>query len=147
MITIYTDGACKGNGVMKEPKGGWGFVAIENSNMVASKFGSDTDTTNNRMELTAVIMALYEFEGKKVHIISDSNYVIKGITEWIVNWRKKNFKKVKNVDLWKELDELVQIYSDQVSWEWVKGHDGNEYNEMADSLACRGAEEALMVKV
>jgi len=143
MIKIYTDGACKGNGVMKDAKGGWGFVAIRDGHNILEKFGGEIDTTNNRMELTAVIMALYEFEGEEIHIISDSNYVVKGITEWIVNWRKKKFKKVKNVDLWKELDALVNIYGDDVTWSWVRGHDGNEYNEIADGLACRGAEEAL----
>ena len=86
------------------------------------------------MELTAVIRCLQEL-GPDVHIVSDSQYVVKGITQWIHNWKKKNYKKVKNVDLWKELDSLN---SPDTKWEWVRGHDGNEYNEIADGLAVAG---------
>jgi ribonuclease HI/DNA polymerase-3 subunit epsilon len=139
MIKIYTDGACKGN----PGPGGWGFVA-EFDGEIIKRYGGEPATTNNRMELTAVIMSIYEFgdTGSPLHIVSDSKYVVQGITEWIHGWKKRNWKKIKNVELWRELDELVSTHKN-ITFEWVKGHDGHEMNEMADELACLGAKEEI----
>ena len=139
MIEIYTDGACSGN----PGPGGWGFVIIEGKN-TKSFSGSEDDTTNNRMELTAAIKAI-ELIDKNESIIlhTDSTYVQKGITEWIINWKKNNWisstkKPVANKDLWMKLDEYN--LSRDIKWIWVKAHqscDSNEsiYNNMADKLA------------
>ena len=139
MIEIYTDGACSGN----PGPGGWGFVIIDGKN-TKSFSGSEDDTTNNRMELTAAIKAI-ELIDKNESIIlhTDSTYVQKGITEWIINWKKNNWisstkKPVANKDLWMKLDEYN--LSRDIKWIWVKAHqscDSNEsiYNNMADKLA------------
>ncbi|MBT6356060.1 MAG: ribonuclease HI [Nitrosomonadales bacterium] len=137
MIKIYTDGACKGNpGV-----GGWGALILQDDKNI-ELFGGENETTNNRMELMAVIMALKEMSpSEELIIYTDSTYVQKGISEWIKNWklnnwRSSNKKPVKNKDLWMQLDEAS--YSRKINWEWVKGHAGNEGNEKADELANKG---------
>jgi ribonuclease HI len=137
MIKIYTDGACKGNpGV-----GGWGALILQDDKNI-ELFGGENETTNNRMELMAVIMALKEMSpSEELTIYTDSTYVQKGISEWIKNWklnnwRSSNKKPVKNKDLWMQLDEAS--YSRKINWEWVKGHAGNEGNEKADELANKG---------
>ena len=141
MITIYTDGACSGNPGI----GGWGAVILENQNNEIYLNGGDDDTTNNKMELTAAIEALKYFkEQKKIKIITDSKYVKDGIQSWIQNWKKNGWKTsakkpVKNKTLWMELDELITRHN--ITWEWVKGHNGNKYNEKADYLARRYIEE------
>ena len=139
MIEIYTDGACSGN----PGPGGWGFVIIDGKN-TKSFSGSEDDTTNNRMELTAAIKAIESIDKNESIILhTDSTYVQKGITEWIINWKKKNWitstkKPVANKDLWLKLDEYN--VSRDIKWTWVKAHqsgDSNDsiYNNMADKLA------------
>ena len=134
LIKIYTDGACSGN----PGPGGWG-VFIENSGNVTELSGRDENTTNNRMELKAVIEALKFFTiNSKLTIHTDSKYVMDGASRWIINWKKNNWKtaqkkNVKNKDLWIELDNLLNYHD--VSWVWVKGHDGIYGNERADYLA------------
>ena len=134
LIKIYTDGACSGN----PGPGGWG-VFIENSGNVTELSGRDENTTNNRMELKAVIEALKFFTiNSKLTIHTDSKYVMDGASRWIINWKKNNWKTaqkkdVKNKDLWIELDNLLNYH--YVSWVWVKGHDGIYGNERADYLA------------
>ncbi len=135
-ITIYTDGACSGN----PGPGGWGALLIWKKEAKEIS-GGERQTTNNRMELTATIRALQLLKRKSVvTLYTDSTYVRNGITKWIVNWKQMNWrsqskKPVKNVDLWQELDRLNSIH--QVTWKWVKGHSGNEWNERADELARR----------
>jgi len=140
-IKIYTDGACVGN----PGPGGWAAVILF-ENKKEELFGGEKLTTNNRMELTAAIKAL-EYcnaqEGKQpslkqINIYTDSNYVKEGITVWINNWEKNNWKtsdkkNVKNVDLWKKLKELIK--SNQIQWYWIKGHSENPMNDLADKLA------------
>jgi len=136
IIKIYTDGACSGN----PGKGGWGAILLYQDKEKTIN-GFDPETTNNRMELIAVIEALKIIKKNiKIEIYTDSNYVKDGITKWIFSWKKngwKNSKKqvVKNADLWQELDLLVQKYN--VEFFWVKGHNGDKYNEIADELARR----------
>ena len=135
MITIYTDGACSGNPGI----GGWGVVILENKKDDIFLNGGDDSTTNNKMELTAAIEALKFFKEKKeIKLVTDSKYVKDGIQTWIHNWKKNGWKTsakkpVKNKELWIELDQLISKHS--ISWEWVKGHAGNIYNEKADYLA------------
>ena len=138
-IIIYTDGACKGN----PGPGGWGvLILLENEQIELS--GGSKDTTNNQMELTAVIKALNFFEKKiKVDLYTDSKYVMDGITDyikkWKINgWQTANKKPVKNMNLWKILDELNNLHD--INWNWVKGHSGNPENEKADALANLGIE-------
>lgn len=139
-VEIFTDGACKGN----PGPGGWGAVMRYRGNE-RQLYGGETDTTNNRMELTAVIRALEALKRPvKARVTTDSTYVKNGITGWIDNWKRNGWrtaakKPVKNDDLWRRLDELVQ--SHQVEWAWVKGHSGHAENELADQLANRGVEE------
>ena len=139
MIKIYTDGACSGN----PGPGGWGFVIIDGEN-TKSFSGSEDATTNNRMELTAAIKAIESVDiNESIVLHTDSTYVQKGITEWIINWKKKNWitstkKPVANKDLWLKLDEYN--VSRDIKWTWVKAHqsgDSNDsiYNNMADKLA------------
>ena len=136
-VRIYTDGACSGN----PGPGGWGAVLIYNGKR-KEIFGGEADTTNNRMELTAAICALDALKRRsKVDLYTDSRYVMNGITKWILNWKAKNWrtenrKPVKNVDLWHLLDEKTSNHD--ISWHWVKGHDGDPENERADALARRG---------
>jgi ribonuclease HI len=133
-IVIYTDGACKGN----PGEGGWGAV-IENKKSVNKLYGYEENTTNNRMEIVAAIKALKTFSEKSdIIIYTDSKYLMNGINDWINNWKKNNWKTsnkkdVKNVDLWKIIDELNLKHN--IEWNWVKGHSGNPGNEMADDLA------------
>ena len=134
-ITLYVDGACKGNPGL----GGWGAYIITES--AEHKIcGGEAETTNNRMELTAAIEGvLFCPMDAKLIIWTDSNYVKQGITEWIHGWKKKNWKDVKNPDLWKKLDAVCQ--GREIEWNWIKGHAGHAGNEMADQLANQGAEE------
>ena len=140
VIRIYTDGACKGN----PGPGGWG-VLMRYKAHEKELSGGEPVTTNNRMELMAVIRALEALKRpSQVVITTDSKYVMKGITEWIVNWKRNGWrtaakKPVKNVDLWQELDQFVQQH--QVKWAWVKGHSGHAENERADELANQGIEK------
>ena len=142
-VEIYTDGACKGN----PGPGGWGALlrlAGDGGAREKELHGGEPGTTNNRMELTAVIRALEALKRPcKVVVHTDSVYVQKGITEWIHGWKKRGWKTaskepVKNIDLWQELDRLVQTHS--IDWRWVKGHAGHECNERADALANRGVD-------
>lgn len=140
-VDIYTDGACSGN----PGPGGWGvLIEIDNKNIELS--GGDKDTTNNRMELMAAIKALEEIDKNyEITLYTDSNYVKDGITSWISNWKKNNWKTaskkdVKNKELWVRLDEAIK--DKNISWVWVKGHAGNAGNEQADYLA-RSALEKL----
>ena len=134
IINIYTDGACSGN----PGPGGWG-IYIDNDGLITEMSGSELETTNNRMELKAVIEALKNFNSEvNINIFTDSKYVMDGANKWIINWQKngwKNSKKepVKNKDLWVELDNLMKI--NKINWTWVKGHDGNYGNERADYLS------------
>ena len=134
IIRIWTDGACSGN----PGPGGWG-VLIKDNNTVEELSGSESITTNNRMEMIAVINALKSINSnKKIVIFTDSKYVKDGISSWINNWKINNWKNsqkkdVKNKDLWQELDILTKKYD--VQWEWVKGHSGNIENDIADRLA------------
>ena len=133
-ITIYTDGACKGN----PGEGGWGAF-IEYNNEKVKLYGYEELTTNNRMEIIAAIEALRSIKVKSdIIIYTDSKYLMNGINKWIHSWKKNNWrtssnKAVKNVDLWKIIDELNSNHS--IEWSWVKGHSGNPGNEMADELA------------
>ena len=133
--TIYTDGACSGN----PGPGGWGAVIFDEREKQNNISGKVKDTTNNRMELTAPIMALKKIKSKShITIFTDSTYVKNGITEWIKKWEKNgwknsNKKPVKNKDLWIKLSDLCQ--KNKVTWKWVKGHSDNKYNTLADELA------------
>jgi ribonuclease HI len=134
---IYTDGACSGN----PGPGGWGAVIFDEENNQKNISGNDKNTTNNRMELLAAIMALKKIKSNSdVVIYTDSIYVKNGITEWMVKWEKNgwknaNKKPVKNKDLWLKLNVLCK--KSNVSWKWVKGHSTNKYNNLADELATR----------
>ena len=138
MIKIYTDGSCLGNPGL----GGWAAIIFLNDKKIKIK-GKKKNTTNNQMELMAPIKALKKIPvGEKVQIYTDSKYVKMGITEWIESWKKNNWKtsskkKVKNKDLWKELDRLSEKY--QIKWLWVKGHSGDIVNEEVDQLAKEAA--------
>ena len=139
MIKIYTDGACSGN----PGPGGWGYVILENGKLHTGK-GSESQTTNNRMELMAAIKALESSRtDESLYLYTDSTYLQKGITEWIVNWKKNNWitsskKPVSNKDLWIKIDQLnLEL---DIKWNWVKAHqsdnsDDSFYNNMADELA------------
>lgn len=141
-VHIFTDGACKGN----PGPGGWG-VLLRSGKFEKELFGGELNTTNNRMELTAAIEALNALRRAcEVELTTDSEYVRKGITEWLENWKKRGWKTaakkpVKNADLWQALDQAVQRHS--VNWHWVKGHSGHPENEKADELANRGVAQAL----
>ena len=142
MIKVFTDGACSGNPGI----GGWGVVILINANYPIFLNGGEIQTTNNRMELTATIKALKHFkEHQLITLITDSKYVKDGIESWIANWKKNGWKTaskkpVKNKELWLELDS--QIAKHKITWEWVKGHAGDKYNERADFLARRFIEES-----
>ena len=142
ILTIYTDGACSGN----PGPGGWG-VLLQYGDKEKTLKGGDPSTTNNRMEMTAAIKAIEainETYTGEIILWTDSTYVMKGITEWIHGWKKKNWiksdkKPVVNTDLWKVLDNLNS--QKNIQWNWVKGHAGVEGNERADELARQGLEE------
>jgi len=137
IIKIYTDGACKGN----PGPGGWGALLVAGKHR-KELFGGERETTNNRMELTAAIKALEAInKASVIELTTDSQYVRKGIMEWLDGWKKKGWKNsqkkpVKNTDLWLQLDQQNQRHT--VSWHWVKGHSGHPGNEKADDLANRG---------
>jgi len=137
-VNIYTDGACRGN----PGPGGWG-VLIEYQGTEKELHGGVADaTTNNRMELLAAIMGLESLKRPcEINLYTDSQYVLKGITEWMPNWKKRNWKTaskqaVKNDDLWKRLDETIKPH--KIEWKWVRGHSGHPGNERADQLANKG---------
>lgn len=139
-VQIFTDGACRGN----PGPGGWGAL-LRFGGEEKTLFGGEQDTTNNRMELTAVIEALGALKRPcDVTLTSDSTYVLKGIQEWMPNWKKRGWKTaskkpVKNIDLWKKLDVLIVEH--KIDWQWVKGHSGHPDNELADQLANQGIDE------
>lgn len=136
-VEIFTDGACKGN----PGPGGWGAL-LRSGAHERELYGGDPATTNNRMELTAVIRALEALKRpSKVEVYTDSEYVMKGITEWLAAWKRRGWKTadrkpVKNADLWRELEALAHKH--EVRWHWVRGHSGHPENERADALANRG---------
>lgn len=140
MLEIYTDGACRGN----PGPGGWGVLMLSDEG--EQRFcGGEKHTTNNRMELTAAIEALQRLaEGADIILHTDSEYVRKGITQWMTNWKRNGWrtaakKPVKNSDLWRILDQQAQRHN--VDWRWVKGHAGDPGNEAADQLANQGVDQ------
>lgn len=140
-VTIYTDGACKGN----PGAGGWGALLRSDATGVEKElFGGEKETTNNRMEMMAVIQALTALKRPcAVTLFIDSQYVLKGITEWLPAWKARNWKTaakqpVKNADLWQQLDVLASEKGHIIDWRWVRGHTGDLGNERADTLANRG---------
>ena len=141
-VIIYTDGACRGN----PGPGGWGAL-VRFDSIEKEIFGGQTNTTNNQMELSAAIEGLSILtEPCNVELFTDSKYVMDGITQWIQNWKKNNWrtaakKDVKNKELWQKLDQLINQH--QVQWHWVKGHSGDAGNEAADLLANKGIDSIL----
>ena len=139
-VVIYTDGACKGN----PGPGGWGALLVYKG-VEKELWGGDPNTTNNRMELMAAIAGLIALTRPcSVKLVTDSQYVMKGIQEWLPNWKKRGWKTaskepVKNADLWQKLDE--EVNRNQMSWQWVRGHTGHPGNERADQLANRGVDD------
>lgn len=146
-IEIFTDGACKGN----PGPGGWG-VLLKSGEASRELFGGALNTTNNRMEMTAVIEALSALKRPcKVILHVDSQYVLKGMTEWLPGWKARHWQTaakapVKNVDLWQRLDALVNGGGHQIEWRWVRGHNGDPGNERADALANQGVAQALQAR-
>ncbi|EXJ11176.1 MULTISPECIES: ribonuclease HI [Nitrincola] len=140
VVEIYTDGACKGN----PGPGGWGAL-LRYAGKEKELYGGATNTTNNRMEMMAAVEALGLLKRPcKVILTTDSEYLRKGVTEWLKGWKKNGWKTaskqpVKNADLWQALDEVIQQH--EIDWRWVKGHSGHAENERADQLANRGVEE------
>ena len=139
-IELFTDGACKGNPGI----GGWGAL-LRFGETEKRLHGGEKETTNNRMELMAVIQGLEALkEPCQVRITTDSKYVLQGMTEWLANWKRRNWqtaakKPVLNADLWRRLDSVAA--SHELEWHWVKGHSGHRENEIADQLANRGIDE------
>jgi ribonuclease HI len=142
VIEIFTDGACRGN----PGPGGWGAV-LRYKGTEKKLSGAETSTTNNRMELTAVISALAQLkESCVIELTTDSEYVKKGVTEWLPQWKKRGWrtaskKPVKNVDLWETLDSAIANH--KIHWHWVKGHSGHRENEFADALATAAIDDLL----
>lgn len=145
VVEIYTDGACKGN----PGPGGWGAWLRFGGNE-KELYGGEDNTTNNRMEIMAAIKALELLNRPcDVKLTTDSEYLRKGVLEWMQNWKKRNWKTaakqpVKNQDLWMRLDEAIQQHN--IQWHWVKGHSGHEGNEKADQLANLGVEQVIKAK-
>ncbi len=145
-VTIFTDGACRGN----PGPGGWG-VLLRYGSHEKTFYGAEAETTNNRMELMAAIQALKVLrEPCRVELYTDSQYLQKGVTQWLISWKKNNWKKsdkkpVKNADLWQELDEDCLRHT--ISWHWVKAHNGHLENEMADALANKAIDELVLGKL
>ena len=143
-IAIYTDGACKGN----PGPGGWGAL-LKSDDLEKELSGGELGTTNNRMEMTAVIEALSALKRPShVKLYVDSQYVLHGMTQWLAGWKARGWKTagrqpVKNVDLWQRLEEQVHNRGHTIEWQWVRGHDGDPGNERADALANLGVEQAL----
>ena len=139
MIEVYTDGSCLGN----PGKGGWAFL-VNNEGVISSRSGYSIKATNNQMELTAAIKAIeFLVNHKEMSIYTDSNYLKNGITLWVTNWKKNNWKTasknpVKNKELWERLDQLN--YLKKIQWKWVKAHDTNKLNNEVDLLARQSAE-------
>ena len=139
-VEVYADGACRGN----PGPGGWG-VLLKAKGVEKELFGGEPHTTNNRMELTAVIRAIEALKRPcTIRVYTDSQYVQKGISEWISAWKRRGWrtadkKPVKNVDLWQRLDALASTHD--IEWHWVRGHAGHDGNERADALANRGIDE------
>lgn len=146
IVEIYTDGACKGN----PGPGGWGALLVYKGNE-RELWGGEAVTTNNRMELMAAIRALEALKRScHVRIVTDSEYVMRGITEWLRGWKARGWKTaakqpVKNADLWQALD--AQVARHEVEWEWVRGHTGHHGNERADQLANRGVDEIRALRI
>lgn len=148
MIELWTDGCCiKRRTPSSKGVGGWGYVAVENGTLIAKASGAEPKTTNNRMEMMAAIEALTAFPEQDVLVISDSRYVVEGAMNWMAKWKKNGWtrsgrngkrREVANRKLWKEIDRLMEDRT--VTFKWVKGHNGNKYNEMADYLAGEAAE-------
>jgi ribonuclease HI len=142
-VEIFTDGACRGN----PGPGGWGAVLHYNNQEKYLK-GSEPNTTNNRMEITAAIQALAALTRPcEVEITTDSKYVKEGVTTWLFNWKKNNWrtsqkKPVKNQDLWQKLDQ--EVLRHKINWHWIKGHNGHKKNELADRLANQAIDEWLI---
>ncbi len=142
VVELFSDGACRGN----PGPGGWGVLLRYRGNE-KELFGAERETTNNRMELMAAISGLENLKRAcRVRITTDSQYVMKGITEWMAGWKKRDWKTadrkpVKNVDLWLRLDAAIRDH--QVEWQWVRGHTGHLENERADALANRGVESIM----
>ncbi|VEG90096.1 ribonuclease HI [Legionella spiritensis] len=142
IVEIFTDGACKGN----PGPGGWGAL-LRYQGQEKTLYGSETHTTNNRMELTAAIKALEALKRScDVDIYTDSQYLRQGMTEWLAGWKKKGWRNskrepVKNADLWQKLDELAGLH--RIRWHWIKGHAGHPENEKADELANQAIEEMM----
>lgn len=140
-VEVFTDGACRGN----PGPGGWGVILRYGDNE-KELYGGETETTNNRMELTAAIMALESLtRACRVRLTTDSEYVKNGITQWLPNWKARGWrtaskKPVKNADLWQRLEQAAARHQ-QVEWHWVRGHSGHPENERADALANRGIDE------
>ncbi len=143
-IDIYTDGACKGN----PGPGGWG-VLLRSPDAQKQLFGGALETTNNRMEMQAVIEAIKALKRPcKINLHVDSQYVLKGMTEWLPGWKARGWRTaskepVKNADLWQELDALVNKGPHEIAWHWVRGHNGDPGNELADALANKGVAAAI----
>lgn len=141
-VELFTDGACRGN----PGPGGWGVLMRAGSHS-KELCGGEPETTNNRMEMMAVIEGLRALQRPcAVRVTSDSTYVLKGVQEWMPNWKKRGWKTaskqpVKNVDLWQQLDALIAEHD--IDWQWVKGHSGHPENELADQLANRGIDEMV----
>ena len=140
IITIHTDGSCCGN-----PSPGGYAAIIRNPRRQLEISGGEPETTNNRMELRAVIEALTALKRPlRLQIFSDSQYVIKGASEWLKGWKARHWKNVKNVDLWQALDAAASRHD--IEWQWVRGHAGDKMNEKADLLANQGRERQKQTK-
>ncbi len=135
-VTIYTDGACKGN----PGPGGWAALLVHGKTE-KELVGSEPETTNNRMELTAALMALKALkESCRVDLYTDSEYVQKGMTEWLPQWKARGWKKVANAEIWQALEIEAALHD--ITWHWVRGHNGHAENERVDALASNAAEAA-----